>query len=80
METACPLCAADLRGDPIPEDIAHLYGGTHWSRLVGIDGGRLGIYDGVIAWKCPDCEGWWHRFPEGSPVRDKVTAVMEAAR
>jgi len=27
-----------------------------WKREIGIDGGYMGIYDGVVALKCPDCE------------------------
>lgn len=51
----CPHCGANWQGEPIPDDIAHHYAGTHWGREIGIDGGRLGIYDGVVAYLCPDC-------------------------
>ena len=80
MTDTCPLCKADLRGAEIPEAGRHYYGGasTHYSRIIGIDGGRDGIYDGVIAWTCPDCGGWWHRFPEGDRRRSRVEAVMSA--
>jgi hypothetical protein len=74
----CPLCSADLRGEPIPEGSHHLYGGTHFSRVIGWDGGRNGIYDGVVAWACPDCGGWWHRFPKGDPIRERVARMMNA--
>ena len=57
----CPKCGVSLIGDPIPEkDLIH-YSGTHWRREIGIDGGSVGIYDGVVALRCPDCEHEWAR-------------------
>jgi hypothetical protein len=56
----CPSCKTSLVGDPIPADIAHHYVGTHWKREIGIDGGYMGIYDGTVAYRCPDCD---HEFP-----------------
>jgi hypothetical protein len=54
----CPHCNSNLRGDPIPDDIAHNYSGTHWKR-------KIGIYDfftdRTVAWQCPDCNGQWER-------------------
>jgi len=51
----CPKCNTNWIGDPIPEDIAHHYSGTHWKREIGIDGSYMCIYDGLVAIKCPDC-------------------------
>ena len=51
----CPKCSSNWIGELIPQDIAHNYVGTHWKREVGIDGGYLDIYDGIVAWRCPDC-------------------------
>lgn len=51
----CPVCKSSWVGDKIPENIAHNYAGTHWGREIGIDGGALGIYDGIVAYWCPDC-------------------------
>lgn len=59
----CPKCNANLNGDPIPEDIVESYSGTHWRREIGIDGGMMGIYDGLVALECPDCK---HHFPVSS--------------
>jgi hypothetical protein len=56
----CPKCNTSFIGDPIPDDIIENYAGTHWRREIGIDGGMMGIYDGVVAWECPDCK---HQFP-----------------
>lgn len=51
----CPKCGVSWIGDEIPEDIRHHYSGTHWRREIGIDGGYMGIYDGTVAIRCPDC-------------------------
>ena len=59
---SCPKCEVSFIGDPIPEKDLQFYSGTHWRREIGIDGGMLGIYDGIVAWKCPDCN---HYFPRG---------------
>lgn len=64
----CPKCNSSWIGDPIPEDIRHHYSGTHWKREIGIDGGYMGIYDGIVAYKCPDCE-------EYVPVSDRPWAI-----
>jgi len=52
----CPKCNSNWIGGKIPEDIAEHYAGTHWKREIGIDGGRMGLYDGVVAVQCPDCK------------------------
>lgn len=54
----CPHCNANLRGDPIPKNIAHHYLGTHWQRKVGIYDYEL---DKTVAWQCPDCGERWER-------------------
>lgn len=54
----CPHCNGNLRGDKIPEDIAHYYSGTHWSRKIGIY--SIGL-DRTVEWECPDCMGRWKR-------------------
>lgn len=56
----CPKCNTSFIGGPIPEDIAHHYSDTHWKREIGIDGGAMGVYDGIVAYHCPDCG---HEFP-----------------
>jgi len=56
----CPKCNVSFIGDPIPDNIKKHYSGTHWRRDIGIDGGYIGIYDGIVAFKCPDCN---HEFP-----------------
>lgn len=49
--SACPHCAADMQGDPIPEQDQEAFGGkTHFSRLIGISNG-----DSIQWYKCPDC-------------------------
>lgn len=33
----------------------------HWQRRFGIE--VRGVYDGILIWKCPDCNHMWPRFP-----------------
>ena len=49
----CPACGSCWLGLPIPQKDRHLFGQTHFSRLVGIS--DLGK-DCVVAWRCPDCK------------------------
>lgn len=59
----CPLCNADLRGDPIPQEYIDkgYYGKSRWySRMIGVE--IRGVYDGVLYYACPDCGGAWQRW------------------
>lgn len=56
----CPDCGVSFIGDPIPEDMVKHYAGTHWRNEIAIDGGYMGIYDGIVAHKCHECG---HEFP-----------------
>lgn len=59
----CPRCRHSMLGESIPQRNRELYGGkTHFSRVIGVE--VPGVYDGVLYWKCPDCDHKWHRFPE----------------
>lgn len=62
MDT-CPYCHKDLTGEPIPKEYLDMGyyapGSTHYSRLIGIE--EPEIYDGIIAWKCPECRAIWPR-------------------
>lgn len=68
----CPHCELSLDGGPIrqsdggrvdDDNAAQLYGETRrWSKAIGVE--VRGIYDGVVAWKCPHCGEEWPRFPE----------------
>ena len=62
----CPKCHSSWIGEKIPEDIANHYSGTHWKREIGIDGGFIGVYDGIVALKCPDCS---EEFPRNESNR-----------
>ena len=68
METNCPHCGASLDGGLIgPElnspyecdgETIYPYGkGAHWERQIGIE--VSGVYDGILAYRCPDCAGTW---------------------
>jgi hypothetical protein len=57
----CPVCKSSFIGEKIPDDIKHHYVGTHWRKEIAIDGGFLGIYDGTVAVRCPECESEFPR-------------------
>lgn len=61
----CPKCNVSLQGDPIPKDLQDLYLASHYGRQIGIDGGYMGIYDGIVAIRCPDCDHEWPRDNSG---------------
>jgi hypothetical protein len=74
----CPHCGVSLLGDPIdpakvyteeeyalpwhdrPEGKYYPPGSTHFKRTIGVE--IQGVYDGVLFYKCPDCNGRWHRW------------------
>lgn len=58
---ACPHCGA-LFG--------YEHEGKTYSRAVMVE--VWGVYDGGLFWQCPDCNGRWHRWPEGHPLRAKA--------
>jgi rubredoxin len=60
----CPSCKSNWEGDLIPTEYGYPPG-TKWERQIDIDGGFLGIYDGVVAVRCPDCGGEFPRNDSG---------------
>jgi hypothetical protein len=72
VSQVCPHCGVGLQGAPIPVEHRHLYygGKTHFRREIGVE--HPEIYDGMLYYRCPDCSGAWHRFPEGHPLRAKA--------
>lgn len=52
MPHNCPLCAANLLGEPIAADIKHHYSGNYFKRELGIYSQE---YDRTVAYRCPDC-------------------------
>jgi hypothetical protein len=54
----CPKCKASWKGEAIPKSQQKLYSATHFERQIGIDGGYMGIYDGIVAYQCPDCNSY----------------------
>lgn len=61
----CPKCNSSWIGEPIPKHMVKHYAGTHWKREIGIDGGYMGIYDGIVAYLCPDCKEYVPRNESG---------------
>lgn len=70
MEHHCPHCGANLDGELIPASGQYWGGRKHYGREIGIE--VRGVYDGVLFWQCPDCEGRWHRFPEDHWLRERA--------
>lgn len=80
----CPHCNADLQGSPIPEE--YLRDGSYgpwggeprfYSRLISVE--VPGVYDGGLFYQCPDCNGRFHRWPEGHPLRSRAYVYVEGA-
>lgn len=72
----CPHCSASLIGSPIPASHQEAYGGkTHFRRDILIE--VQGVYDGGLLLQCPDCRGYWHRWPKGTPQRAQAEGCLE---
>jgi len=56
-QESCRACGSTWKEDPIPEERNNF---MHYNRRIGIE--ISNIYDGVIIWKCPDCNHMVHRF------------------
>jgi len=53
----CPKCKASWLAEKMtPQQQEESGDATHFRRVIGLDGGRMGIYDGIVAWMCPDCK------------------------
>ena len=37
-----------------------------------------GVYDGVLFWRCQQCGAPFHRWPEGSPFRERAEPFVAA--
>jgi hypothetical protein len=60
MFERCPQCKRSFRGELIPPDQRHLFGGARFfSTKAGIEDPE--VYDGVIRWRCPYCDHEWPR-------------------
>ncbi len=54
----------------------HHYGpAKHFMKTIGVE--VSGTYDGVLYWMCPDCEGKWHRWPEGSAYHEAAKEYVD---
>jgi len=52
----CPNCNTSFQGKEIPAKDQHLFGSTHFSRVIGLSNGSS-----FVAWLCPDCNHQWDR-------------------
>jgi hypothetical protein len=58
IKESCPICNANLQGEPIPKEQQKSYGATHFTRKIGISDLTK---DRIVKWQCPDCDGEWDR-------------------
>lgn len=35
-----------------------------------------GVYDGVLFWSCPDCQGVWHRFAANTELWNRALGII----
>jgi len=55
----CPACGSSWQGEPIPEQMQYLFGGSKFfARVIAISSRRQ---DRVVAYQCPDCPTCWDR-------------------
>ncbi|MED4532935.1 hypothetical protein [Metabacillus fastidiosus] len=64
----CPYCNADLQGEPIPKDQQKYYKATHFTRKIGMTTVEA---DGILTWKCPDCEEEWDKYKKFTEIIEK---------
>lgn len=63
----CPHCGSNQRTDD-----------GEYRRTFMIE--IRGLYDGGLFYECPDCQGRWHRWPEGHMLRRKADPYVDGGR
>lgn len=63
----CPKCKSSWVRAFNPED---LHEKVYWGREILIDGGYIGVYDGIVAVQCPDCKKTFPR--DSSPTAKEL--------
>lgn len=64
----CPFCEASMLE---PE----LINGEQYYRCIGIEDPE--IYDGIICWRCPDCDGEWPSEVGKIIARERNTPITK---
>lgn len=67
LDATCPRCHAQLDYE---ED------GYRLSHIVGVE--IRGVYDGVLFWQCPFCNGRWHRWKPGTRQHARAEEYVSA--
>lgn len=69
----CPACGVSWQGNEIPKESQELFGGDHFSRVIGveysIDVPQIYRYDGISEYRCPDCKARFSRWT-GERLKD----------
>lgn len=55
MRDSCENCGESFLGKEMSKEDKEIYGTSHYRLEIGIDGGYMGIYDGLVAKMCPKC-------------------------
>jgi hypothetical protein len=79
--TIYPKEAVDAAGDVITESGVHVYRdgrALFGSRIIGVT--IRGLYDGVLFWQCPDCEGRWHRWSKGDALWHRAEPYVNGVK
>lgn len=75
----CPHCHHDLTAmDEYqrPKMIPDTFPPEFYEAKIGVE--VRGVYDGVLFWQCPSCNGRWHRFPEDDYRYARADEYMNA--
>lgn len=64
--TVCPHCGNGL---------TYTVDGHTYYRTILVE--VQGVYDGGLFYRCPDCQGQWHRWPKMHPLRTIAEGYMQ---
>lgn len=67
LDSTCPRCGTVLDYEK---------DGHQYSHVIGVE--ITGIYDGVLFWQCPFCDGRWHRWQPGTRQYERAEEYVSA--
>lgn len=72
----CPACGISWQGEEIPEKDREMFGGDHFSRVIGVeysyDVPSKYRYDGLSEYHCPDCGARFSRWTGKQLEKDEM--------
>lgn len=73
-----PIFYYDATGQPLTAggQPCHDHTGTplYGRHTIGVT--VAGVYDGVLFWECPFCQGRWHRFKPGDRLYERAVQLI----